>query len=437
MNLEKHSLKGNFWRFVWPSVVAQWIFALYTMVDGLFVSRGVSEVALSAVNIASPYTNFLFSVSILFAVGASTIIAIYLGQGKREKANQIYSQNLVALGILSLVIMAAVWLNLDRIADFLGATEVNRHYVKEYIGSLVPFSWCFTMAYLFEILVKTDGYPKFATMAVTTGALLNCVLDYTFIFIFHWGVFGAGFATGISQCVVVMIYLVHFLGPKATIKFRRFHWNMKEQLRTVRNGTSSFLTELSSGITVLLFNHAILKYIGNDGIISYTIVAYVSTIVVMSMAGVGQGAQPLISFYYGRSEKKICDKLYRYGLISCAAIGAAAVLFAAAGGSLLVNVFISADMEQLRLYSVQVFRIFSLSFLICGFNVMTSGYFTAMERTKYAMIITLGRGLVILAAALTVCTLLWGGAGIWWSPLVSELVCLAVTAVLLNRFQKS
>ena len=88
MNLEGMSLKKKFWRFVWPSVVAQWIFALYTMVDGMFVARGVSEVALSAVNIASPFVNFLFSVSILFAVGTSTVVAIFLGQGRQREANQ-------------------------------------------------------------------------------------------------------------------------------------------------------------------------------------------------------------------------------------------------------------------------------------------------------------------------------------------------------------
>ena len=122
MKFEGMSLKKSFWRFIWPSVVAQWIFALYTMVDGMFVARGVSEVALSAVNIASPFVNFLFSVSILFAVGTSTIVAIFLGQENHREANRAYTQNLVVLGGISLVIMAAVWLSLDRIAAFLGAT---------------------------------------------------------------------------------------------------------------------------------------------------------------------------------------------------------------------------------------------------------------------------------------------------------------------------
>ena len=136
MNFEGVSLKKSFWRFVWPSVLAQWIFALYTMVDGMFVARGVSEVALSAVNIASPFVNFLFSVSILFAVGTSTIVAIFLGQGKHREANQANTQNLAVSGLIALMIMAAVWLCLDPLVMFLGATESTVGYVRRLPGFL-------------------------------------------------------------------------------------------------------------------------------------------------------------------------------------------------------------------------------------------------------------------------------------------------------------
>ena len=199
MNFEGVSLKKSFWRFVWPSVLAQWIFALYTMVDGMFVARGVSEVALSAVNIASPFVNFLFSVSILFAVGTSTIVAIFLGQGKHREANQANTQNLAVSGLIALMIMAAVWLCLDPLVMFLGATESTVGYVRQYILSILPFTWFFISSYTFETLVKTDGYPRFAAIAVTTGALTNCVLDYLFVMVFLWGIGGAGYFTAIER----------------------------------------------------------------------------------------------------------------------------------------------------------------------------------------------------------------------------------------------
>lgn len=435
-HLAGKSLKRNFWNFIWPSIIAQWIFALYTMVDGLFVAWGVSEVALSAVNIASPLVNFLFSVSILFAVGASTVVAIFMGQDHHAAANKVYTQNLVVLMVISILITVLVLWRVDDVAIFLGATEETIGYVKEYILNVMPFAWCFMIAYSFEILVKTDGYPLFATLAVTSGALMNLVLDYVFVMLLHKGVGGAAFATGLSQLALVGIYLTHFLSKKANIKLARFHFDWRMMLRTIKIGLPSGLTEFSAGITVFLFNHFILRYIGAEGIISYTIIAYVNTIVVMSLVGIAQGSQPLISFYYGRGEAAICQKLLRYGFV--AALVLAGIVFGASWllADWITGLFISSQMEMLRVTAARVFRIFSISFLLMGFNIVVGGYFTAIERPKSALAISLGRGVITVIIALEVMTFLFGGAGIWWAPLISEFLCLMVTCALFFVYRK-
>lgn len=435
MDFERMPLKTSFWRFIWPSVAAQWIFALYTMVDGMFVARGVSEVALSAVNIASPFVNFLFSVSILFAVGTSTIVAIYLGKGEKQKANEVYTQGLASLLVISAIITAGVFVNLETAAIFLGATEVTMEYVKHYILSILPFAWCFIISYSFEILVKTDGYPKFATAAVTGGAVLNCILDYLFVMVFRWGVAGAGAATGLSQCALVFLYISHFLSPKATIRFRKFKWDPARLVRAVKIGLPSCLTEFSAGITVFLFNHTILKYLGNDGIISYTVIGYVNTIVVMSIAGIAQGAQPMISFYYGRGDGGKYRTLLKYGLTASAGLGAAAFIGSWAGADLLVSMFISRELAELKDYTIAVFRVFSLSFLIAGINIQMGGFFTAVERPMPALVISVGRGFVTLALALKICGTLFGGPGIWWAPALSEFLCLCLTLAFAFRYR--
>lgn len=435
MDFERMPLKTSFWRFIWPSVAAQWIFALYTMVDGMFVARGVSEVALSAVNIASPFVNFLFSVSILFAVGTSTIVAIYLGKGEKQKADEVYTQGLASLLVISAIITAGVFVNLETAAIFLGATEVTMEYVKHYILSILPFAWCFIISYSFEILVKTDGYPKFATAAVTGGAVLNCILDYLFVMVFRWGVAGAGAATGLSQCALVFLYISHFLSPKATIRFRKFKWDPARLVRAVKIGLPSCLTEFSAGITVFLFNHTILKYLGNDGIISYTVIGYVNTIVVMSIAGIAQGTQPMISFYYGKGDGGKYRTLLKYGLTASAGLGAAAFIGSWAGADLLVSMFISRELAELKDYTIAVFRVFSLSFLIAGINIQMGGFFTAVERPMPALVISVGRGFVTLALALKICGTLFGGPGIWWAPALSELLCLCLTLVFAFRYR--
>lgn len=436
MNLDPKNLKRDFVRFMVASVVAQWIFALYSAVDGMFVARGVSEIALSAVNIASPFTNFLFSVSLMFAVGTSTLASIHLGRGEKEKANALISQNLALLVGLSVVITATVLIFPDQIARFLGAKDATIEYVKDYITTLAPFSCCFIVAYSFEILVKTDGFPRFATIAVTSGCLINCVLDYLLVFVIPLEVFGAALATGISQLCLVGIYLWHFLGPKGVLKIGKFRFSPSLVLKVMKVGLPSGLTEFSAGITVFLFNHAILTYISEEAVVSYTIVAYVNTLVVMAMAGVAQGAQPLISYFYGQNNQAVCQKLLRYCIVAACGFALAFFAFSMVGADLVVNLFVSPEMEALRHSSGIVFRIFSISFLVMGFNIVVSGFFTAVERPAFSLIISLCRGLVTISIALFIMTALFGGDGIWWASTVSELLCLGVTALLMVWYRR-
>lgn len=437
MKLEGKSLKSDFLRFIIPSIIAQWVFTLYTMIDGIFVARGVSELALTAVNISMPFTMGLFSISILFAVGTSTIVAILLGKGERKRADEVFTQNIVLLTVLSIVITVAVLIWLEPFARFLGATDRILPYTMEYIGTLAPFTFGFILSYSFETLIKTDGYPKLATIYVTTGAVMNCILDYVFVMELHLGVFGAAFATGISQVFVIFLYLRHFLGEKSTICFSRFRLDLKLVVRKFRNGLSAGITEMSAGIIIFFFNWAILQYINEEALVSYTIISYVNSIVLMSMAGISQGSQPLISYYYGREQDWKCHRLFRYGMTAAAVVSVAAVAGCMAGADRIVSLFISAEHAELRAYSARVFRIFILSFLLAGYNVVAGGFFTSVERAGFATCISLGRGLILLVGSLGILTGFFGGEGIWWSPILSEGMCLVMTAGMLVLYRRS
>lgn len=436
MRLEGKSLRSDFLKFIIPSIVAQWVFTLYTMIDGIFVAKGVSETALTAVNISFPFVAALFSVSILFAVGTSTVVAILLGEKKEKRANEVFTQNIVVLIVLSAVVTAVVLIFLEPFARFLGATDSALPYVKEYIGTIAPFAVCFILSYSFEILIKTDGYPKLATIIVTAGAVANCILDYIFVMRLHWGVFGAAFATGLSQAFVIVFYLKHFLGKTGQLRFAKFRLDIPLIWRKFKNGLPSGVTEFSAGIIIFFFNQAILKYIGEDALVSYTIISYVNSIVVMSMAGVAQGSQPLISYYFGQKNMEKCRKLLRYAIMASIVISAVSFAACILGAEWIVALFVSPELTELRVYSVNVFRIFSISFLIAGFNVVVGGYFTAVEEPVSAIMISLGRGFVTLLLGLFILTAAVGGAGIWWAPTLSEIMCLMVTIGLFAAYKK-
>lgn len=383
-----------------------------------------------------PFTTGLFSVSILFAVGNSTIVAIFLGQGEKQKANEVFTQNVVLLCILSVLITILVMIFLDPFARFLGATDHILPYARTYIGTIAPFSVVYILSYSFETLIKTDGYPKLATIYVTSGAVLNCILDYILVMVLHKGVWGAAFATGISQAAVILLYLWHFLGPKGTIRFSKFHLMPSEIGRQIRNGMSSGITEFSSGIIIFFFNQAILKYIGEYALVSYTIISYVNTIVVMSMAGIAQGTQPLISYYYGKNESEKYKKLLKYGMVAAAAGSVAAVLICYVGAESIVGLFLKESEASLSIYSVRVLRIFILSFLLAGLNVVLGGYFTSVEKAGFATMISLTRSLIALVISLVFLTAVFGGEAIWWAPLIAESCCLVLSAGLYQWYRK-
>lgn len=427
------SLGKKFLKYLAPSVVAMWVFSLYTMVDGIFVSKGAGELALAAVNISMPFINFIFAISVLFSTGASTIIAIYLGKKDLKSANEAFSLNTAVIIVLSITIALVCFFNLDKLALFLGATDSTASMVKEYLGIIILFNGFFIVSYSLEVLVKTDGFPVLATAGVLISALSNVVLDYFFVIEFGWGVKGAAIATGISQIFSTLFFLSYFLGKKSTLKFSKFKLDFSILKRVFLIGFPEATTELSGGIIIILFNQSLLRLVGEHALISYSVICYVNTLVLMTMIGISQAMQPLCSFYYGMGDMDTVKKLLKMGLkaiaIASVLIFAISMLFT----SPIVSLFINPNEEALFNTSMKVFRAFSVSFLFLGFNVITSGFFASIEIPLISTVVSLGRGLVVMSVSLVAMILLFGGEGIWITSAVSEFLCVIISLLFLKN----
>lgn len=424
----------KFLKYVIPSVISMWVYSLYTMVDGLFVATGVGERALAAVNISMPYVNTAFALTILFAVGTSTIAAISLGANENKQASEAFTMNMVMLIIIGLTVSATVFLNLEKIAYFLGATESTIDYVKDYLGIISSFSVFAMLSYYFEVLVKIDGHPRLATIGVCISAVTNIVLDYVFVIELGYGVKGAAIATGIAQVISTLVFVSHFVLKSSRIKFVRFKFDLSLIKRTLPIGASDFITEFSTGFIIFMFNRIILNYIGEIGIITYTVIMYLNNVVIMTMSGISQGTQPLVSYYYGREDKKTYSYFLKTAFktvgVSAIAIYIACMLFA----EKITGAFISKTEIELFEYSVRAIRWYSPAYLILGFNIVFSGFYAAIERPLYSMIISTGRGFVVITASLFVMTTLIGAKGIWISSFVSEAICLIIAMIIFFKF---
>ena len=428
--------KKQFFKFVIPSVVSMLVFNLYTMVDGIYVARFVGEHALSAVNISMPYVNFIFAFSILFSVGTSTVVAIFRGENNMKSANETFTRNTIFLTVCALIITLLALVFQNELALFLGASEVTLPYVHDYLGVLIWFTFFFIVSYSMEVLVKTDGFPKLATAAVSVGAVMNIVMDYVLVVHVGMGIRGAAIATGLSQVLTFTVFTIHFLGKRGTIHWCKTTMDLSVYKRIIPIGTADFITELSAGTIIFLFNHAILKHIGDNGVVTYTVITYIYNIVMMTFTGISQGMQPLVSFYRGRREENTCRLFLRYALYSTFAMSMLALAICLFMTPALVSIFIDASRAELFTYTVHAFRIYSLCYLVIGYNIVCSGYFVAVEKSGYSFAISLLRGFVLIAASIWIMGELFQGEGIWYATLVCESSTLVVSIWCMLRSQK-
>ena len=428
--------RKQFFKFVIPSVVSMLVFNLYTMVDGIYVARFVGEHALSAVNISMPYVNFIFAFSILFSVGTSTVVAIFRGENKMKSANETFTRHTIFLTVCALIITLLALVFQNELALFLGASEVTLPYVYDYLGVLIWFTFFFIVSYSMEVLVKTDGFPKLATAAVTVGAVTNIVMDYVLVVQVGMGIRGAAIATGLSQVLTFTVFTIHFLGKRGTIHWCKTTLDLSVYKRIIPIGTADFITELSAGTIIFLFNHAILKHIGDNGVVTYTVITYIYNIVMMTFTGISQGMQPLVSFYRGRREEKTCRLFLRYALYSTFAMSLLALAICLFMTPALVSIFIDASRTELFAYTVHAFRIYSLCYLVIGYNIVCSGYFAAVEKSGYSFTISLLRGFVLIAASIWLMGELFQGEGIWYATLVCESSTLVVSIWCMLRSQR-
>lgn len=427
-------LLKKFLGFTLPSILSMWIFSLYSMVDGIFVAHGVGEYALAAVNLSMPYTIFVYSLGLLIAMGSSTIISTLLGEGDTDKARQIFNQNLIVLSVAGILLTTVTLLNLDRIAVLLGATAETFKYVKGYLGWISVFAVFFMLSYNMEIYIKTDGFPKLQMFGVLFSALVNLVLDYIFVMKLHLGVEGAAVATGISQLVSTVLFLCYFKFRGKNLRFQKFRFDFSIYRRIIPLGLADSITELSGGLVIFLFNHVILMQIGEDGLISYTVISYINTLAINCMAGIAQGNQPLVSFYRGAGQHDLCRKLLKYGLCSAAVVGTAFLALAELVPQFPIFIFLGSQATALTERSITALRLYGLSFALVGFNIVAAGFFTAIERPLFSVTISAARSFIVLAVCLFTLTYLFGETGIWISTAVSEAICLLLSAFFFWRY---
>ena len=419
-------------KFAAPSIVMMVFMSLYTIVDGIFVSRFLGSNALSSLNIVYPVINVAIALSTMIGTGGSAIISKYLGEGRKKEAKERLTMFVVITLIVSVIIMLITLIFLDQICYLLGSTDELLPYCKNYLMILAFFAPACMLQSLFQCYLVTAERPTLGLVLIILAGVLNAALDYVLIVHCHLGISGAALATGIGQSVPAVAGLIFFFLNKKGLCFTRFHMQFGDFGRACYNGSSEMVSQLAAAIITFLFNAVMMRLAGANGVAAITIILYGEFLFNSFQLGFAVGIAPIIGFQYGAQNKAQLRRIYKTTFIFVIASSVAITIVAAILAKPIVTIFIK-DPGTWELASVG-FQIFAINFLFSGFNIASSGFFTALSNGKVSALISFCRTLFFTVVFLIVLPRVWGLNGAWIAIPASELCTLVLSVCMHTKY---
>lgn len=424
--------------FTLPTMSTMIFLSLYTIIDGIFISRYVGAEALSATNIVYPVINLVLGSSIMMATGGSAIVAKLLGEKKEQKARSIFTSLTIIVFLIGILISIFGNLFIKNIIYLAGSTEELYSYCYDYLSFTLYFVPIAILKTYFDYFLVTAGKPGLGLLSGIIGGIVNMVLDYVFMVVLKLGVKGAALATQMGMVipvVIALIYFCYFSKKSGILYFQKPKFQRNTIIKACTNGSSEMVTQISTGITTYLFNIKMLQYIGVDGVGAITIVLYAQFLLTSIILGFSSGIAPLISYNYGKNDKKSLKKLINYGyriiVLFCFCV------FCFSEGIAPIITMIFTDKTS-TLYNITVtgFRIFAISFLFDGFNIFSSALFTAFANGKVSAFISFMRSFGFFVPIILILPLFLGVVGIWLVVPISEVCTIFISIYCYKIYKK-
>lgn len=401
--------------------------SIYSVVDGFFVSNYVGKTAFAALNFVFPFIMILGGTGFMIGTGGSALVAKILGEGDAERANRTFTMMIWVTIILGAVLTALGLVFVRPIAALLGAAESMLDDCVLYGSIVIAFTVTFMLQNLFQSFLVTAEKPKFGLVVTIAAGVTNIILDAVFIAGFKWGLAGAAAATGIGQFVGGGIPFVYFLRKNdSLLRITKTKLEIKPILAACSNGSSEFMSNIASSLIGLLYNYQLLRLLGEDGVSAYGVIMYVQFVFVAISIGYTIGSAAIVSYNYGADNKAELQNILKKSIIFAAVTGVCLAGLAQALASPFAKIFVGYDGELFGL-TVHAFRLFSFTFLLSGFNIFASGFFTALNNGLISAIISFLRTLVFQAAAVIILPQIIGVDGIWWAGAVAEVFAFALS----------
>lgn len=420
----------NIMKFALPTIAMSLFMAFYTMVDGLFVSNLIGTNALSAINLSAPIISLVTAVSTMLATGGSAVIMKKAGEKKQQEANENFTFLIVVNIVVGIIMTLIGYLCMNMLFSQMDVSAEVLHYTKDYLSRYLLFTISILLMNNFSLYLIAAGKATVSFICSVAGGVLNIILDYLFIGVIGMGTEGAAIATGLGYSVTTVVGFIIFCNKKNLLHFTRPHFSFDVLKKAISNGCSEMATALVTGITTLMFNWTMLRYVGENGIAAITIIMYVLMFVSSLFSGYSYGVAPMISYYYGEQNHEKLKKLIRKSLKIIAVISVLSLAASLIITKPLVSIFARPDNPVFEL-AVTGNRICSIALLFIGFNIFSSGMFTALNNGIVSAILAFSRSFVFMVICLLALPLLFGVTGIWLATPAAELMAIALACFIM------
>lgn len=458
IQLSDHFSYKRLLRFTIPSIIMMVCTSVYSIIDGLFVSNYVGTVPFAALNLMIPPLMGLSTIGFMFGAGGSALVAIKLGEGDHEKANEYFSLLIYTIIAVGLVIAITAIIFMRPIAYAIGANEDMIEYCVVYGRILCVSLTTYMLQIAFQSFFIVAEKPELSLRISLISGILNVIFDFLFIVVFRWGLAGAGIATAIGEITGGVIPILYFSrkntaggnldsssreGKEQALKgYGIFRWVLKNDSllylrktkfyrpviwKTCTNGSSELMTNISSSLVNILYNYQLMRMAGENGVAAYGVVMYVTFIFAAVNIGYSIGSAPVVSYHYGAGSHDELKNLFRKSLVLIGCAGMIMVTLAELFAYPMIKIFVGYDPELFAM-TCHGFRLYALSFLLNGFNIWGSGFFTALGDGGISAMISFLRTLVFQVSVVLVLPVFLKLDGIWLAVVVAEILALCVTA---------
>ncbi len=431
IQLSEHFTYSKLLRFTFPSIIMMIFTSIYSVIDGLFVSNFAGKTALAAINIIYPFIMAVGALGFMMGTGGSALVGRLLGEGEKEKANKTFSLIVYTTAIAGILLSALAFLLVPTVSRLFGASGQLLDYCILY-GRICFLSMpCFMLQNVFQCFFITAEKPRLGLDVVLSAGITNMVLDFLFVAVFGLGLKGAAIATVCGEIIGGLVPILYFAGRNhSLLRLGRTSFDAGSILKTCTNGSSELMTELSSSVVTVLYNTQLMKIAGENGVAAYSTIMYVNFIFVAIFLGYSLGSAPIISFHYGAGNHDELKNMRKKSLRLIAVWGIGMTIISHIFALPFARFFVGYDSELLAM-TIHGFRIYAFVYLLNGFNIFGSSFFTALNNGMVSATISFLRTLVFEVICILLLPVFFGIDGIWSAVLVAEALALCVTSFFL------